>query len=35
MADGWLFKMKPADPSELNKLMSHEDYQKFLEEADN
>ena len=34
MADGWLIKMKPADSSELDKLMSHEDYQKFLEEAD-
>lgn len=34
MGDGWLVKIKPSDSSELDNLMSHEDYEKFLVEAD-
>ena len=28
--DGWLFKLKPSDPSELDKLLTAEDYEKSL-----
>jgi len=31
--DGWLFKIKISDPSERDKLMSHEQYQEFLKTA--
>ena len=28
--DGWLFKLKPSDPSELDKLLTAKDYEKSL-----
>ena len=28
--DGWLFKLKPSNPSELEKLLTAEDYEKSL-----
>ena len=30
--EGWLVRMKPADPAELDGLMDHEAYRRFLEE---
>ncbi|MFA5793477.1 MAG: glycine cleavage system protein H [Candidatus Brocadiia bacterium] len=32
--DGWLIRIKLEDPSELETLMSNEDYDKFIEEED-
>jgi glycine cleavage system H protein len=32
LGEGWLVKLKVADPGQLDKLMSLEDYQKFLSE---
>ncbi|XP_005183152.1 glycine cleavage system H protein, mitochondrial [Musca domestica] len=32
--DGWLFKIKLSNPAELDKLMSEEQYNKYLEESD-
>jgi glycine cleavage system H protein len=31
--EGWFFKLKMSDPSELEKLMSHEAYQEMIGEA--
>jgi glycine cleavage system H protein len=31
--DGWFFKVKMSDPSELEQLMSHDAYQKLIGEA--
>ncbi len=30
--EGWLVRMRPADPAELDALMDHEAYRRFLEE---
>ena len=30
--DGWMIRVKPANPDELKALMSSEDYERFLEE---
>jgi glycine cleavage system H protein len=30
--EGWMVKLRPQNPDELKKLMSSEDYEKFLEE---
>ena len=30
--DGWLIRVKPSDPSEVQKLMSSEDYARMIEE---
>ncbi|KAK7307726.1 hypothetical protein VNO77_41044 [Canavalia gladiata] len=32
--DGWMIKVKPSDPSELNSLMGPTEYKKFCEEED-
>ncbi len=32
--DGWLIKIKPSDPSELESLMSKKEYEEFLESAE-
>jgi len=32
--EGWLFKLKPANPGEVNKLMDWDAYQAFLQTAD-
>ena len=32
--EGWLFKLKPANPGELNKLMDWAAYQQFLQTAE-
>ncbi|XP_073842343.1 glycine cleavage system H protein, mitochondrial [Musca autumnalis] len=32
--DGWLFKIKLSNPGELDKLMSEEQYKKYLEESE-
>ncbi|XP_061391104.1 glycine cleavage system H protein, mitochondrial [Musca vetustissima] len=32
--DGWLFKIKLSNPAELDKLMSEEQYNKYLEESE-
>ncbi|WOL13232.1 glycine cleavage system H protein, mitochondrial-like [Canna indica] len=32
--DGWMIKVKPGDPSELDSLMGSKDYTKFCEEED-
>jgi glycine cleavage system H protein len=32
--DGWLVKIKPSDPSELETLMSKKEYEEFLESAE-
>jgi glycine cleavage system H protein len=32
--DGWLIKMKPSDPSELESLMTKKEYEEFLESAE-
>jgi glycine cleavage system H protein len=32
LGEGWLFKMKPGDASQLDALMSWDDYQAFLRE---
>ncbi|GAB4376539.1 MAG: glycine cleavage system protein GcvH [Acidobacteriota bacterium] len=33
MEAGWLVRMRPSDPAEIDKLMSWSDYEKFLSEA--
>ena len=30
--EGWMIKLKPRDPGEINKLLSNQDYEKLLEE---
>ena len=30
--DGWMIRLKPTNPDELKRLMSSEDYERFLEE---
>ena len=30
--EGWMLKLKPANPDEVKRLMSSDDYQRFLEE---
>jgi len=32
--DGWMIKVKPSDPSELDSLMGPKEYTKFCEEED-
>jgi glycine cleavage system H protein len=32
--DGWLIKIKPSDPSELESLMTKKEYEEFLESAE-
>ena len=32
--EGWLIKIAPTDPNELQSLMTHEEYGQFIEEAD-
>ncbi|PKI57161.1 hypothetical protein CRG98_022451 [Punica granatum] len=32
--DGWMIKIKPADPSELGKLLGPKEYTKFCEEEE-
>lgn len=32
--DGWLIKISPANPNELQNLMTHEEYSQFLDESD-
>ncbi|HAM36932.1 MAG TPA: glycine cleavage system protein GcvH [Elusimicrobia bacterium] len=34
LEDGWLFKIKPANPGEINKLMDWGAYQEFLKTAE-
>ena len=30
--EGWMIKLKPRDPGEINQLLSNQDYEKMLEE---
>jgi glycine cleavage system H protein len=30
--DGWMIRVKPANPDDLKQLMTHEDYARYLEE---
>jgi glycine cleavage system H protein len=30
--EGWMLKLRPSNPSDIQKLMSNDDYEKFLEE---
>jgi glycine cleavage system H protein len=30
--EGWMIKLRPADPSQFSKLLSHVDYEKLVEE---
>lgn len=32
--DGWMIKVKPSNPSELESLLGHKEYTKFCEEED-
>ena len=32
--DGWLVKIKPSDPSELESLMTKKEYEEFLESSE-
>lgn len=32
--EGWLIKIAPMDPNELQNLMTHEEYSQFIEELD-
>lgn len=32
--DGWMFKIKPSDESEVSELLSADDYQEFIENED-
>ena len=31
-ADGWMIRVKPRDPAEVNRLLSSQDYEKLVEE---